>query len=723
MRENLTRFRFWVTLATALLVSLPGAFGTAAASHGSDEPEGVWHVQHNVTATVVDNLATVDVGVTITNEGPDPEFPFQVEIPDHAYVTGLSITRDGKTWEAEVQPADQARENYEEAKQQGRSAGLVEQTRDTNVYRYDVNVEGTETVRAVLTYQAYLAREGGVYELDLEAPATHRGIDEGARFAVAIQHGAGLEDVDARPGDVVQGSAETAEVAYEVGPRGQGEATPLQVRYEPEETPEQGRLVTTIHNGTGYFAHRLSADANRSSTPVDVSLVLDTSGSMQGDKLAQVEQATRQVIHELDADDRLRLTLFANSARSPWEGLRPVEENTTEDAIDALGGMRAAGGTNIEEGIRSGMSFGNRSSNASGLPVVVFLTDGRATSGITDADRLREIAREANGAGAHVFSLAFGDQADFGLVHGLAEEGQGLSRRVATGQGADLDLENFLTSLTTPILSDVSVEYANDVQAYRVGSPILFAGGEVLHVGTFDPANRSEVDAEVTASLDNREQVWNVSEPVDDEGPPSLVDLVVYQRIRALEKRIDAQGGNATLEEQVTGLALEHGFVTDRTSLEIDLPRSTDDRDEAQDAHGGHGGHGGDADASDTHASDDPQRSAAQKDGDGDGVANSNDQCPGTPAGAAVNADGCASASRDTADPDTSQDAHPTDGNDGTDVSDDTDRPGGTDGAQGPPEELSEDPTDEPAQEAPGPGALAALVAASLAALAFARRS
>lgn len=633
MRGSLSRFGRWAQLSIALILVVGGPLGGVLASHeepSHDPPErtDIWHVQHSVDATVVDNYATVEIGVEITNEGPDPEFPFRVDIPDRAFVSGLTITRDNRTYEAEIKEAQQARQDYEQAKHQGRSAGIVEQQRDTSVYQYDVNVEAAETIEATLTYELYLDAEGGVYTLPLTAPATHRGVDEGASFDVQVRHASGIDDLWSSPAAKVSPIEGGLALSYEVGPRGQDRATSMSVHYEPEHTPPEGRLVTTVENGTGYFAHRFRAPTEQAGAPVEMSLVLDTSGSMGGEKIQQLKEATRQLIHELGADDRLHVTFFSGQTTSPWDGFKAVDENTTHQALDTVENVHAGGSTDIEDALKDGLAaFGNESKRGSDrLPVLVFLTDGHATDGVRSNELLRKMAQEANHAEAHVFSLAFGSSADWELVHGLAEDGDGLAQRVEAGQGAEVDLSSFLTALTSPVLTNVTLSYEDpSVEAWRMGAPVLFHGGELVYVGTFDPG-LEELNVTVQARQQAQERSWNLTASVDDEGPDYLPDLVAYERVRALENRIDAHGANETWIQEATELALTHGFVTERTSLEVDLPRqpvetddATDDTDDAS-----AGGHGGDAsvDASDTHSS--------SSDADGDGVPDSQDNCPAT---------------------------------------------------------------------------------------------
>jgi Mg-chelatase subunit ChlD len=576
-----SRSRGWASIAIVVALLAGGPAGSALADHVDHEREDEWHITHTVNATVVDNYATVRVGVEIVNEGPDPEFPFRVDLPEDAYVTGLTVTRDGETYEADIQAAEEARERYEKAREEHRSAGLVEEA-DEGVYAYNINVEGTETVQATLTYERYVTADGGVYELGLRAPATQRGIDEGATIEAHVQHRAGLETLQAAPEAEITRSGDSAHVVRHVDPRGQDEASDLRVRYELAQTPPGGAIEAAVEDGTGYFAHRFRASEAMDRVPVDVALVLDTSGSMKGDKIAQLEQATRRLVDDLEPGDRLALTFFADDTDRPWEGFESVDANTTDRAFDALERMRATGSTNIEQAIADGFApLGDPETSVERLPVVAFLTDGRPTTGVTGEHQLRTAALEANDAGAHVFSLAFGADADWGLVHGLAQDGEGLARHVQASDHAEVELGSFLTALTTPVLTDVQLDHTHAEETWRVGAPVLFAGGELLYVGTFDP-NRTTLEAQVTARDDQGRRSWNVSEAVEETNASYLPDLVAYQRIQALEDQIQAEGGNATLEERALELALEHGFVTDQTSLVVDLPTSSNEEPELQ---------------------------------------------------------------------------------------------------------------------------------------------
>lgn len=712
--------RALLTIAIGFLVIAGPLAQAQNETHSTPPPEPgeIWTVETHVDATVVDNYATVNITVVISNEGPDPEFPFEVQVPDDAYITGLTIERDGQVHQAQIEEREAARQTYEQAKDDKRTAGLVEKHRTSSVYSYLINVEAFETVTATLTYEHYLAADKGVHTLPLAAPVSGFGRDLGAGFDVDIQHSDGVTSAWSEPRSRVSNPADGYQLDHEVGPRETDASTPLDVHYTVAPTDGDGSVVSTVHNGTGYFAHRFRAPSDAADLPIDLTMVLDTSGSMSGLKIDQLKDAARQVVGSLDTGDRFNLVSFSSGVQQPWEGLQPADADRRSEAMEAVDRLLAAGSTNMEAGIDAGFSTyaGPNATSQERLPVLVFLTDGQPTMGTTEPSDLRALARQANEAGVHVFAMAFGSDADWQLVHGLAEDGNGTAIRVPEGQGAEVDLRRFMSQLTAPVLKDVEIRYGPGIEAMNATAPILFAGSELLVVGTFDP-NRTSIDATVDATSPEGAKTYEVSEPIGEEQASFLPRLVAYHQVRALQDQVDAEGASPELVEDITRLSLEHGFVTDQTSLVLTLSRHASQPEgnvtmEAEDGGDGEHAHeGGDSAAADSGASGGgggapaaPSSGQQHADADGDGIPDASDHCPNE---AGTASSGCPASSGDTGDPD------PT--------SKETDSDGARDAAHEPDEDDQQRPIEEPQNGTPVVSIVATLVALATLALVLAR--
>ena len=556
-----------VTLALLALLLLP----TVAAQAPTPPPMGtVWTVMNTVEATVQGNYAVVKVIADIGNRGPDPEFPFLVRIPDDAFVTGLTIERDGQVYEARIEERAKARQEYEEHKQAQQTGGLVEKQRHSQLYQYLINVAEFTSVRATLTYERYLAADRGVYNLSLEAPVSGFGEDLGAQFRVKVLG----SDVTAAWGDegTAQRVADGWDVSWSVGPRPSDAATPFQASYTLAPTQDAGELLTTTRDGVGYFAHRFRAPADERQMPVDLVLVLDVSGSMSGLKMQQMQDAAAQVVQQLGPEDRLHLALFSSDATAPWTGLRNMTPENRRLAADEVRNAFVAGGTNLEAAIRAGfraLEGIDWREEEGRLPALVILTDGQPTVGVTDRGQLRQMARDANRHDVNVFAIAFGGDADWSFVHGIAADGDGVALRVPEGAGAEVDIRRFMQALTTPVLKDVRATYSAAANASRTGAPILFAGSELLVVGTYDPA-KGPLKATVTARAPDGPRSYAL-DAKDAPGLQFLPRVVAYHHIQRLQDLIAAEGERPEWAAEVTRLGLRHGYVTDYTSLVVTL--------------------------------------------------------------------------------------------------------------------------------------------------------
>lgn len=555
----------WAVVALTLMMA------PLAGAQGDVPPQTVWTVFTTVEATVEDNYARVDVIADIGNEGPDPEFPFQVTIPDDAFVTGLVIERDGERFEATIEERAAARETYEDVKDREATGGLVERQRGSSTYSFLVNVAEFTSVRATLSYEHLLVAHEGTFELPLAAPVSGFGRDLGARFDVTISNSDGVDAAWGSAGNSETLAGGATRLTYQVGPRPDDASTPFAASYQLPATGDEGSILTTVEGGLGYLAHRFRAPADADDLPLDLVLALDTSGSMRGQKIAQVQDAARQLVARLDGDDRLALVFFASDASSAWTGWRQADADTRTLALDALDDAEAMGGTNMGAALEQGAGLLATSSDSQRVPMVVLLSDGKPTAGETDHGDLRAIAANIADAGGAVHTLAFGHDADWGLAAGLARDGGGTATRIDEGAGAEVDLGRFLTALATPVLTDLKVHYEETVDVADRFAPVLLAGSELLFVGTFD-AQMDRLRGNVTATGPDGLRVYPFDVAVDENGPTFLPRLVAYQQIRALQDEIAAQGELQELVDQVLELSLEHGFVTDYTSLVIALP-------------------------------------------------------------------------------------------------------------------------------------------------------
>ncbi|MGG6264759.1 vWA domain-containing protein [Leptolyngbya sp. AN03gr2] len=153
--------------------------------------------------------------------------------------------------------------------------------------------------------------------------------------------------------------------------------------------------------------------------PLNLCLVLDQSGSMEGRSLKTVKQAAERLIDRLSPGDRLSIVTFNHKAKVIFPNQIVDEPILAKAALDRL---EAAGGTSIDEGIRLGIEETAKGKKETVSQMFV-LTDGENEHG--DNDRAVKLAQVATGYGLSINSLGFGNHWNQDILEKIADAGGG----------------------------------------------------------------------------------------------------------------------------------------------------------------------------------------------------------------------------------------------------------------------------------------------------------
>jgi Ca-activated chloride channel family protein len=193
--------------------------------------------------------------------------------------------------------------------------------------------------------------------------------------------------------------------------------------------------------------------------PLDLAVVVDVSGSMQGDKIAHVKQGLELLIDGMRDGDRLALVTYSDLALVV-SALAPVEERRVElrRAVQAL---VANGSTNISAGLEEGYlqlidSFDEEASGRERR--VVLLSDGLPTAGITSPNAIMELSAAYNSEGIGLSTIGLGLDFNANLMRGLSLQGDGNYYFVEDSGAVDEVFEEELSFFLVPIALDLTLE-------------------------------------------------------------------------------------------------------------------------------------------------------------------------------------------------------------------------------------------------------------------------
>lgn len=450
---------------------------------------------------------------------------FTLVIPDTAFISNFSMLLKGNELVASVEEKAKAKEIFDQAVSSGQGAGLVDQdTRNANQITVSANVEGNDKVRFRLTYEELLQRRIGKYEHTIHVnpgqivndfkievfiqeslPVVHVRVPKIKTDPNAIQSQEVNPDVqiaidDSDPTKVNVTFTPDTKMQKEFGENGiSGE---FMVEYDVDRK-EQGNEIQVID---GYFVHFFAPDSLKT-LPKHVVFVLDISGSMYGEKLSQTKDAMVTVIDDLTSQDYFNIITFSDDVMH-WvpedeklkEGVHqmtyPGQDDLRTEALQYVLSLKTIGGTNINDAMVDAINLVEDVKKSEELPanvqpMIIFLTDGEATAGVTNGDEIKKNVAKANGEiSVPVYGLAFGSGADFGLIKTLSKDNGGFARKIYEGSDASIQLEDFYLEIASPLLSNLDIKYVGEAvkneSITETKTSTFSEGGEIIIAGQID---------------------------------------------------------------------------------------------------------------------------------------------------------------------------------------------------------------------------------------------
>jgi Ca-activated chloride channel family protein len=157
------------------------------------------------------------------------------------------------------------------------------------------------------------------------------------------------------------------------------------------------------------------------SMPANFSLVLDRSGSMDGEKMENLKEAVGYMVDHLSDNDFVSVTIFDDQV----ETLIPNQPALNRDEIKAkLANVIARGGTQVSDGLKAGLAEVKKGLAKDRVNRILLLTDGQTWD---DEDACLKLAEEAGKQGIAITSIGIGDDWNEKLLLQLAERSRGNS--------------------------------------------------------------------------------------------------------------------------------------------------------------------------------------------------------------------------------------------------------------------------------------------------------
>jgi Ca-activated chloride channel homolog len=537
---------------------------------------------HRVTVTIEDQIAITKVDQVFRNDGQvTAEGTYVFPLPPGAAVQHFVMWVDGQPIEGEILPADKAREIYEEYVRRQRDPALLEYVGRDAVRARIFPIPAGEERRIQLEYTQILALDEGMLHyryplnterfsaLPLEQVSIHVSLTSRTPLRAVYSPGHQNEVVITREG------AYHATLSYEANHVLPDRDFELYAGATPQgaDTRDIGANLLTHQAGSedGFFLLMLTPalDAEtRRVLPRDILLVLDTSGSMDGEKLKQAQDALAYILRRLNPEDRFNVVAFSSGARVYAPALQGPQH--AEEAIAWVYQLEALGGTNIYLGLSEALA----QADGSRPTVVVFLTDGMATEGIVDDDTLLGALAQESPAASRIFPFGVGYDVNTLFLDQLAADHRGIPAYVAPEERIDEKVSAFYGRIQSPVLTNVALDF-DGVQTYDVYPtplPDLYAGTQLIVAGRYRGAGAQTVT--LTGEVEGRRETYTYAVNFTASGDKDFIPrLWAARKIGYLLTQIRLHGEQEEWISAVVSLSLRYGIITPYTSFLVEEPQ------------------------------------------------------------------------------------------------------------------------------------------------------
>lgn len=534
---------------------------------------------HHVQVTIDDQVAVTRVDQVFYNPNAwQVEGVYVFPLPEGAAVSSFSLWIDGKPVQGEVLDAKQARQTYEEIVRSMQDPALLEYA-DRGAVRasiFPIPPEGERRIE--LEYSQVLSVENGlvryIYPLNTEKfsarPLEEVSVSVRVRASIPVRAVYSPSHLI----DVVRDGDRRFLVGYEA--RDVLPDTDFALYYSLGET-EAFHLLSYRDPGSsddpdGFFLLLLAPrpDVSRQALPKDLLLVLDKSGSMEGEKFQQAQEALRFILRHLNPEDRFNIISFSTGLDLYAQNPRPASD--ANDALVWVDRLSAQGSTDINRALLEAAA----QANPERATYLIFLTDGLPTEGETDSQRILDNLSSHAPESLRLFAFGVGYDVDTFLLDSLAQAHHGTSFYVFPGERLDESLSVFYEKISAPVLTDLELDFGTlrVYDLYPSPLPDLFLGSQTILVGRYREGG--ETDVILRGSVDGVEQIFRFSgqvftrDSLQREGVlSSLPRLWATRKIGLLLNQMRLKTPDQETIDQIVRLSIRYGIVTPYTSYLI----------------------------------------------------------------------------------------------------------------------------------------------------------
>ena len=569
------------------------------------EGETTLRVAPTVDTDVMMDISGIVARVTVTQAFTNPTLKwlngiYVFPLPETAAVDHMKMVIGERVIEGRIQRREEARKTYEQARQAGKKASLVEQQRPNLFTNNVANIGPGETIVVTIQYQETVAYQsaqfsirfpmtvgvryipgtptitgfdGGGWSMNTDQvqdassitpPMTAAGVGHDNPVSLTVDLDAGLPISALRSSYHKIDTEDKGNHSYRV--RLASGTVPADRDFELTWAPEPGRapraaLFTQQHGADSYALLMMMPPeirwAKQSALVKEMVFVIDTSGSMAGTSIRQAREALLLGLDRLKPDDRFNIIAFNSTTSALAPAAMAATPENLRRARSFVSRLKANGGTEMAGALRQAL---DGSDEYSLVRQVVFLTDGS----VGNEARLFQIIDKRLGV-SRLYTVGIGSAPNSYFMREAAAMGRGTFTYIGDVGEVKEEMDGLFEKLEYPVLSNIAMRWSSGAEADYWPNPVRDL---YVHEPLVVSFKLAAAETALHLSGDMNGKPWSTTLPIGGGGSADGLDVLwARNKIRSLNQQKSRGTPADEIKEAVTALGLKHHIVTRHTSL------------------------------------------------------------------------------------------------------------------------------------------------------------
>jgi Ca-activated chloride channel family protein len=534
-------------------------------------------------------IADVRISQVYKNEGKNVlEAIYVFPASTRAAVYDMKMKIGEREIFAIIQEKQQARQTYEQARNEGKTASLLEQMRP-NVFQMNVaNILPGDIIEVELKYTEFLVPESSIYEFvypTVVGPRYSNQTEESApedtwisnpylteeekptySFNINVHIASGLPISDIRSTshevDINYVNRTIADIKLKNSEEFEGNRDFI-IQYQLSGNKIESGILLYEGQDENFFMAMIQPPKSIISSeipPREYVFIVDVSGSMRGFPLDISKQLLRNLITNLRNQDRFNVLLFAGSSSVLFERSMPANTENINRAINHIDNQYGGGGTELLPALQRALALEGTENYSR---TFVIATDGYVSVEKETFDLIRDNLGRAN-----FFAFGIGSSVNRYIIEGMAHVGMG-EPFILTNQGeAEKCAGKFRNYISSPVLTNIKINYPgfNVYDVIPRNVPDVLAERPIVVIGKYKGKASGNIELNGQTGTENYNRSIKLSLSKPDENNQALKYLWARQKIMLLDDYNNIRN-NQELIDEIIKMGLKYNLLTNYTSF------------------------------------------------------------------------------------------------------------------------------------------------------------